>query len=593
MENERDIVKKIRIFIDNPEQCEDGIVDYFAHNIKYITYETMLAQKIMLKLYLSEAIEEIEKETIYNNVMMYYNTEQIRTYIDFIKIIFPVLNKLQNYIGRQIQDNFNSLFVFLSCLSMFTMENPDIIKYPKNLLMQLAAKLLPYDTSWREAQSKIVLAEDTYIKHKRLIENIYLKAISYGCIIEKFDDISYLKEEVLEVKKISTRPVIKLQMSDPEYKYRIMLGSAYYGEVSNRRIIDEDWNNDLIYQFYKCFICKKSYFYEIGDLEKEWILGMLRRQFMGENMLDLIIRVTGQTGSIVVSILLYLYIKQLFLIMVHSQMYQIITYEEISKEICFADKINCDEFSTIYFMIFTKEDLEFNFFQHPFFREGNNIIIARWMFDQNYNVFEEPRNIILNPYTHNNMGREMDYFGKHIFEKFIKDVTKDCGWKVLKTGIKVKRTDFDLVAFKDGRVILAQVKVAHCGREPYQLWKADKIIEKAVDQINVCRRAIQEDKFLLYSNLKREGIVTNGDQIQDILYLIIIGNSYFAKRRDIPVISIEDLKNVLMIEQEDNARFKEILNDALSMYNIREKPIYKSSLIDTDEYSILYDEYEI
>ena len=78
----------------------------------------------------------------------------------------------------------------------------------------------------------------------------------------------------------------------------------------------------------------------------------------------------------------------------------------------------------------------------------------------------------------------MDFFGKNVFENVVKSITKGCGWEVLQSGLKVKKTDFDLVAYKDGKVILGQIKVAHCNRKPFQLWKAECIIRKAIEQIN-------------------------------------------------------------------------------------------------------------
>ncbi|PJJ30124.1 hypothetical protein [Lacrimispora celerecrescens] len=462
-------------------------------------------------------------------------------------------------------------------------------------MIKLATGVLPDDTAWSEAQGKIEIAESIYLCKEKLIESIYSEAIKCGCIAEKFDDISYLKEDVEKIEVIENRPEVQLRMKKPEYSYRLMLGSAYYGTVAAERMAVKDWKKDLIYQFYECYICKKCYFEEDGKILKSWMNGMLDRQFLGENMLDILLRhyEMKYTASVIVSILLYLYIEVLFLIMTQSGMYRSIHYKEIKKNICFGDKITDEEFLTVYNIVFKNSDFLSDFCEHLYFRVGENIIIAKWMFDEDYNVFEESRNIALNAKGSKILGEEVDFFGKNVFENVVKSITNECGWEVLQSGLKVKKTDFDLVAYKDGKVILGQIKVAHCNRKPFQLWKAECIIRKAIEQINACRVAITEDDYLLFSNLKREKIVSKKIQIKEIFYVIITGNSYFSKLGEVPVISIEDLKNILMIEKENALRFREVLKNPFNMYDIPQKPQYRWSLIEQEEYSILYNEFEI
>lgn len=225
----------------------------------------------------------------------------------------------------------------------------------------------------------------------------------------------------------------------------------------------------------------------------------------------------------------------------------------------------------------------------PYFKVKSQIYLFSSLFDTDYNIFEDLRDIIFNQ-RKSELGEEVNYFGKSVLETCVKQRFRCSGWTALSSSIKVKNTDFALVAWKDGKVILGQVKTAHSGRKPYQLWKAFKTIEKANIQISRCKEAITKDENLLFSNLKREKLVQSRHEIKEIIYMIITGTSYFSMSSDVAVISIEDISNILTLERNNPEEFMDVIMNPISMYSLDRIPEIHDSLLDFDDVQIIYED---
>lgn len=589
---EKKIVDRIKDIITSKTIDFEEIKSYIVDHIAEVSYTSILSQKIMVKLYLNKKYSQIQKNKIYNIFSCHYTNEKVQNYILFIETMCQVDENYRTRIREQIQKEFSSMFVFLACLGMYTIDNPQIIEYPKNLIIKIAMDVLDNDGRWNENQGKITINRTTYLTKQRCIDNIYKTAIKCGCIKERFDDISFGREEVTNVEYIG-KPYIHMQIVDYKWKYRLMYASAYYSSVFNHELSHPEYLEDPLYNFYKCVICKKSKILNVSPDIENIIQDLLRRQFASETFLDYLVRHTGDLGNTttyVLSIYLYVYVQLLFLLLVYKESYIVISYDHLRNNMCGSGLITDEEFHRIYDLCFTeKKD---NVLCGTFYRNGTRIIIGAWMFNSNYTVFEDARNRVFNSKNDKLLGKELDYFGKHIYENLVKYMAIQHGWKTLKSNIRIKNTDFDLVTFKEGVVILAQVKANHWGESPYSLWKANETIGEANRQINKCRIAIREDKYLLYSNLKREKIVQSIQEIKEVKYLIISGNSYLAGDGDVPVISIEDWKNVLMLDPWSDI-LKDFLNCPPSMYRLENVPKYTESVVETDEFAIFYNEIEL
>lgn len=535
---------------------------------------------------------ENQKNEIYDLFISHYSSEQVKNYILFIGTMCRIEEEYKTRIKEYIKKEFDSMFVFLACVGMYIMDNPQIIEFPQNLIIDIAMGVLNNDGRWNESQGKIAIDRTTYLSKRKCIDDIYQIGIRCGCIKERFDDISFGREEIIRVEDVG-KPYFQMQITDYRWKYRLMYASAYYESMFNQELLHPQYLKDPLYNFYKCEICKKSKILNVHSDIEDFMQELLRRQFASETLLDYLARHLGEIGNTstyVMSVYLYVYVELLFLLFVYKNNYIVIKYEHLRKSICGSRYLSDAEFKRIFNLCFSAN--KDNVLWGTFYRNGSEIIIGAWMFNLDYDVFEDVRNRIFNSKNDKLLGSELSFFGKEVFETYAKAIALEHGWKTLNSNIKISNTDYDLVSFKEDVVILAQVKANHWERSPYSLWKANETIEEANRQIIKCKKAISEDKYLLYSNLKREKIVQSIQEIEEVKYIIISGNSYLAGDDNIPVISIEDWKNVLIQDPRSDI-FKSCLNCPPSMYYLESVPEYTESIIETDEFVIYYNEIEL
>lgn len=592
---ESEVVRKIKAMLSGSNSNHD-IIQYIKNNILYVSYDMLLAQKIILKVYESVLLSEHQKSCIYEIIRCNYESrkDEIQLHIMFLYKMIPVVNKIKAGIENEIRNNFSdSLFTFLYILGMYLYENPDMISYPRKMLIDIAINSLNNDVEWKDVQNKILLAYSMYYKNRILIDNIYKEAIKCGCIIEKYNDISYFKERVTKIEEINQKVYVNMVLSNAEYQIGLQMGCIYNTDVFLTQLSNEKQKPGMVHKHYQCFICKKICFIGNQNYElRELMFDYINRQFSQISSTDKILFFTVTLSSIIFSIILYLYVELLILILTSEESYKVIKMDEIRKNMCFGDDISDDEFHSCINSIFPAGEHMVDFYsENPFFRRGNTIIIAKWMYNHNFSIVEETRNIFFNTRKNSELGKSADYFGKSIFEGIVKWIMSKYGWKALESSLKVKRTDFDLVVYKNGVIILGQIKVAHTGRENYQIWKADKIIEQGIKQINECRKAVAENKNLLYSNLKREKIVQKREDIKKVIYLVVTSSSYFSRNNaNIPIISIDDLKSALESCSGDTQKFVNAINNPFERYDYENLLIHEISRINTEEFYIEYEE---
>lgn len=230
--------------------------------------------------------------------------------------MLKIQDKYVSYITGCLSREFDSLYVFMAVLGMYIRENPEIIEFPKQKLIELAYGTICDDITLNLSQSQIVIGSGTYIKKKTVIDNLYKTAIKLGCIIEKFDDICFSKEEVIDVD-IEKIPFFKLQVTDWTWKRRLMFSSEYYTSVMHSRNDKKIYETDVMYAYYKCYVCKKSNVLCIPFEVEQVIQNMLSRQFAAENMFQQLVRYASMPeyrladiASYCSSLFLLLYIEQ-------------------------------------------------------------------------------------------------------------------------------------------------------------------------------------------------------------------------------------------------------------------------------------------
>lgn len=376
-----------------------------------LPYDYLLSQKFILKIYRTDRINYNDKKLIYSRLIKTHadNILDLQNYIIFTEKFFVILDEIYEYIKIEIINSFeNSLFLFLYTLGKYMNINLDLLLFPKKLIHHIAAEVLNDDTNWGELQSKILFAESKYYEKNIVIKKIYKKAIEYGCIYEKYDDLSYSRIFISDVT-CKIKPTVRFFLKNPEYEMGIRLGELF-DELQFEGGMEKE--AETIHHFYKCKICKYCYLTNRNEDEKEIMLIELNRQFNHMTFTDRIYFLTGNIPSYILSILGYLYTELVKLIILSQDTYCKIKITDIKREMCFNEGINTQEFSICMDAIFSKQKIiDFNKVI-PFFRYENEIIIARWMYNYYFSIVEESKNIALNAKKNSRFGKEADYFGK-------------------------------------------------------------------------------------------------------------------------------------------------------------------------------------
>lgn len=587
---ENGIIRKIKeLLSDDSTITQDEVISYIKKNISKVSYDSFLAQKLLWKILGNNALSDDQKIALVQDIQKQYPTEMISNLALFTDYVMNKFRKVNDTIKETIRKNFDSIFMFMTCLNQFSLMRGGLVRYPKDILIKNAFAIWG-NIDCKDEYNLILIPDAIVIEKVHVLEVVYLLAMEIGCMYERYEAISYLSEEILATDFKDGKMVFEIGIKDIDYSYGIKLGSEYNLLAWSKRA-EKTIPEPEIFEYNKCYVCKKCFIMNIAADEKEWIISMVKNQLTSETYLDFLICRSKkyQTGIYLVSVLLYLYIEYLFVILLSNQGYGVIQINDIKRNCCFGKDMSNMDFQRILEFIGIQDSYKFIGMDRPYFKVKSQIYLFSSLFDTDYNIFEDLRDIIFNQ-RKSELGEEVNYFGKSVLETCVKQRFRCSGWTALSSSIKVKNTDFALVAWKDGKVILGQVKTAHSGRKPYQLWKAFKTIEKANIQISRCKEAITKDENLLFSNLKREKLVQSRHEIKEIIYMIITGTSYFSMSSDVAVISIEDISNILTLERNNPEEFMDVIMNPISMYSLDRIPEIHDSLLDFDDVQIIYED---
>lgn len=576
---ERVSLGKIKKKINEGEDIES---EWLKEIIQDINYENILSQKILLKIVISSVLDN--KVELYSVFINKYTKNHVREYILFVDEMSKIEKDYKLRIQRLLISNFNGLFDFLNYFNQYIRNYPEVIRLAKRIVFSIAEDCLPKDFEWNNKNSIIEVPTINPNKLK-VIDDAYKLGVQYGCIEERLDSLNYGREEVIKYKKY-IKPAFYVEVNDWKWSQRVAYATNYYKSVSDEKLLKEEYKTDPLYNFYKCLICKKSFFSELGVKEKLIITRLMEYQFSAESLLDYLLRHTLPTGNIVTylfSAFLYLYIRVLEMMINGYRMYEIISWDDLRSGMFWGRQMSDDEFKELQDIGFVDIDKDLGGAFCAKLETG--IIIAPWMYDFNLSIFQLVTMRFFSNSARKKFGKEVDYFGKSIIESFVKGSAERAGWQVLKSSLKIKKTDFDIVMYKDGIVIIGQIKANHCDASLYSLWKANEVINYANEQIKRCKLAVLSDKNLLFSNLKREGIIKRREDIKDVLYIIVSGSGYIAGDTLVPVISMDDWLNFVRMDS-NKENFDDFLQCPPAMYKLKHRPEYQESVIDTPEFEI-------
>ena len=589
-------MSKISKVIDSLK-CSD-----FQESIKAITdnfdtqcYDLLMSRRGLEKLYRNDRITDTQKSSLIELIKNRIPDQaaQIKNTYAFLKCFIPIGDNILSRIAEQIRNNFpDSLAVFCHCLGLFIDENPDAIGTAKRVVMSVAQQNLKNDITSINYQLSISI-ENVYLKNRRVLYSIYQEAIHYGVLIEKYDAISF-GSEFIEKIDIDNTPKMVMKLVSPDFEYGVQCGSRHHNYIVRKRYKEDP---GVIESFYKCIICKYCNFFGVPDTEKEIAFDVLKRQFANRNQTDLFFFFTGDYQSYVLSVLAYVYTQFLLLFFCSEETMKMISKSDIQKNMLWGDTIKAHIFDDCYALI--TSDQEFNKY---FWVVNDGIVLGRWQMDLDLSIVELAKRITLNSKKSHEAGKNSNKFGKEVYEELVRLMLGDKEWKIVPSSVRIKneketKTDIDLIAYKQGYVIVGQIKFANSGRTRYDIWKAKQSINKAVTQINFSLLRFSEDKNLLFSILKKNDICKHRGDIKKVIPVVITSSSYFIgeyKETNIPVVSWDMFSQIIESLNYYNtlADVESYFSNLEDLYNFDLKKEIAVSEIDCDEFNIKYEEYE-
>jgi len=193
-------------------------------------------------------------------------------------------------------------------------------------------------------------------------------------------------------------------------------------------------------------------------------------------------------------------------------------------------------------------------------------------------------------------------YGKNTFETLVRFRFADRGWVVPDKGIQIKKgkcalTDIDLVAYKNNILILAQIKVAHCGYTPYQKWKAEKTVKIGILQCNKVMEYVENNTNEFKALMKNSGILPSDFDDFCIVPLVITGSNLFSgmpNKDSVSVVGIEILDILLSFYEnsEDEELILSLKNPLQGLTDVVGYPEIKYSKIEIEGFNLLFEEIE-
>ena len=569
------------------------LIEDIKFNVDESFFEPLMSRKYLQWIYNSRFFSDFEKQIIVECLKnkIPSHSKELELNYRFIETFFPIASNIYEEMCKKISENFaDSMVIFSYCIGKYIEINPDTIGTAKELLMRIAMKVL--NKKLEVGAQKILFSDSVYYKYSSVIEELYKKAILYGVLQEKYDAISFGRERIISISTLSRVPVLTMCLTDPELEKGLQYGWQYDDYLASRK----DEIHNIIYEHYKCKLCSYCFLMGIPDDKKEFAFYLLERQFLTMKWIDALFFYTGTLPSYVLSVISLIYVEIVKLILFSRASYIILSKNDIRKNMMWGGFILDSDFDDCYEMIIKHEQPKGYFLP---LNEGESLLIGKWMFDFDISIIECAKSVSFDTKISGRLGKSSNFFGKNVFERFVRDRLELYNWKVIKSSITLKKnkqivTDVDLLAYKDGVLVIGEVKVAHCERSPYQIWKASVTLRQAQEQAKTTLEILKNDLTLLKSIFAKENIKLQVQDIKHIIPVVITTSNYFTSLEKSPnIIGFDMLMELMNHAQDDDSSeliFRSLTNPT-SLFSFP-KLSKTQSVIETARFHIIYEEFE-
>ena len=138
------------------------------------------------------------------------------------------------------------------------------------------------------------------------------------------------------------------------------------------------------------------------------------------------------------------------------------------------------------------------------------------------------------------------------------------------------------------------MKVAHCERSAYQIWKASVTLRQAQEQAKITSDILKNDFTLLRAIFAKDNIKLQAQDIKHIIPVVITTSNYFTNLEKTPAIIGFDMLMELMNHAQGDGSSKLIfqsLTNPTSLFSFS-KLSKIESVIETDRFHIIYEDLE-
>lgn len=607
------LINKIKKEIKN--ENFDIVIKYIKEIQDEITFRELKEQKII-----NQISDKGEIKLIYDTYLecaskiKNINLVKEMLYLDFIIITSNIKNRNSNVIYNQISNlkKYNKISCLQDILCWLEHKEEEIIKQSKvefnnekteinkrnveSCIHQLNARVIELLNVGARVITNIVnnLDEDgfNFVLKYNEIENLFgahgiyqineyiIDKVAYGELTPsevdfesymcKFDYSDY---ELIKVRYGQIRRNISSQILKAEHKSSIV------------RDTFEEFAVQFITDFLQIY--KENYGCKFCTRESEIIneLKVRINEFTDDD--DLILLSYGSNKKVIALYSLALALLSISIIeynityvaepSIRERVLFYVPFEWIIDYIKEMYNISIDNEMLLLFCIDNKVKNSREILKKPFLLTESNLLFGFKMYTRSFEWLGNIRNNFIK-------GDKISNVIGSRWESIIGDIVESFNWNILGEGVILREngktiTDIDLLAERDGIILLIQAKGIGNSTSPYELWKAKNTVKDGINQAIISMEFISKnDKFII--NLLNSNKI-KVDTVKKIIPIVVTPNIKFSGWQDknISVVSVGDLIIMLQaMEYHDNLEEKYLVINN-----------YSNNILDISKISITYE----
>jgi hypothetical protein len=556
-----------------------------------ISCDDFIENKLYLKIVKSSFCNTVEKTAVRHELSQIYTSDYFDNYLSFVEEFVCITQKLADSICNKLLSLTDTLSEFYSILNRYYLTNrtDNLPVYAIKLLCEFA------HTTYKNT-SKIT--RKLRMNNQLLLKQIINECIKYGSISELFDDVSYQKHYVSFINRERKPCKIELKLKDKISERRDAIFSQYEIEAARYRLENDSEGFQPFFDYYKCHLCKKLGCFRLDELSTDILIELVRRQCAFMSTIESFFFLQSTLSTTVLSIYFLIYCELIVMVFASCSQQVSLDVDYIKKNMLFNEVVSTEAFDQALELL-QKSDFTSkgnNLHSYPtYYFQGNSFVLYRWMFDENILIANEVMDICIGDSNNKRFGEYANAFGKQFFEALVRFLFERAQWMVNKNDIKIKDvTDIDLFAFKDGVLVIGQIKLGHENYSRHNQWKIEKTTKMGIVQAQKVKEYFDKHPDKLVALLNKLSI-SEDLEIKSIIYLVVTSSSslsgYSDANNEIYTIGCNVLDHILLSYKDDIDGFQYCCKHPVETFKPFDVALVTSK-INCDEFTVTFEEIE-